>query len=103
MSKMTINSAKILTLKTLSAGVLLAWSFPSHALTLGKFQVQSAMGEPLRAEVEITQFTQDELRGLQAQLASPASFKQAGMEYNSALSGVVARVENRTDGPPASC
>ena len=100
MSKMTINSAKILTLKTLSAGVLLAWSFPSHALTLGKFQVQSAMGEPLRAEVEITQFTQDELRGLQAQLASPASFKQAGMEYNSALSGVVARVENRTDGPP---
>ncbi|MGV0959497.1 MAG: FimV/HubP family polar landmark protein [Limnohabitans sp.] len=58
------------------------------------------MGEPLRAEVEIAQFTQDELRGLQAQLASPASFKQAGMEYNTALSGVVARVENRNDGPP---
>lgn len=58
------------------------------------------MGEPLRAEVEVTQFTPEELRGLQAQLASPASFRQAGMEYNAALNGVVARVENRSDGRP---
>lgn len=100
MGKMTLNEARILKLKAISAGVLLACSLPSHALTLGKFQSLSGMGEPLRAEVEVTQFTPDELRGLQAQLASPSSFRQAGMEYNAALNDVVARVENRSDGRP---
>ncbi|PUE26835.1 hypothetical protein B9Z38_00505 [Limnohabitans sp. MMS-10A-160] len=100
MGEMTLNEARILKLKAVSAGVLLACSLPSHALTLGKFQSLSGMGEPLRAEVEVTQFTPDELRGLQAQLASPSSFRQAGMEYNAALNDVVARVENRSDGRP---
>lgn len=100
MSEMTLNAARVSQLKTLSVLILLAWSFPTHALTLGKFQVQSAMGEPLRAEVEVTQFTPDELRGLQVQLASPTSFRQAGMEYNTALNGLVARIENRSDGRP---
>jgi FimV-like protein len=100
MGEMTLNEARILKLKAVSAGVLLACSLPSHALTLGKFQSLSGMGEPLRAEVEVTQFTPDELRGLQAQLATPSSFRQAGMEYNAALNDVVARVENRSDGRP---
>lgn len=100
MGETTLNEARISKLKALSVGILLAWSFPSQALNLGKFQVQSAIGEPLRAEVEITQFTPDELRGLQAQLASPRSFQQAGMEFNPALSGVTARIENRGDGRP---
>lgn len=100
MGKMTSNAPKLAKLKTLSAAVLMACSLPSHALTLGKFQALSAMGEPLRAEVEIAQYTPDELRGLQAQLASPSSFQQAGMEFNPALSGVTARIENRGDGRP---
>ena len=100
MREMALKEAKVTKIKAIGAGVLLAWSLPSHALTLGKFQVQSAIGEPLRAEVEITQFTPDELRGLQAQLASPASFRQAGMEYNAALIGMVAKIENRHDGRP---
>jgi pilus assembly protein FimV len=100
MGEMTLNEARILKLKAVSAGVLLACSLPSHALTLGKFQSLSGMGEPLRAEVEVTQFTPDELRGLQAQLATPSSFRQAGMEYNAALNDVVARIENRSDGRP---
>lgn len=95
---MTLNAARVLQLKTLSACMVLAWSLPAHALTLGKFQVQSAMGEPLRAEVEITQHTPDELRGLQAQLAAPRSFQQAGMEFNPALTGVTTAVESRADG-----
>ena len=100
MGEMTLNEARTSKLKALSAGILLAWSLPSIALTLGKFQVQSAMGEPLRAEVEVTQFTPDELRGLQARLAAARTFQQAGMEFNPALNGVTARVENRGDGRP---
>ena len=100
MGEMTLNAALISQTTAIGAGVLLACSLSAHALTLGRFQVQSAMGEPLRAEVEVTQFTPNELRGLQAQLASPASFRQAGMEYNAALNGLVARVEQRNDGRP---
>ena len=100
MGETTLNAARIAQTTAIGAAVLLACSLSAHALTLGRFQVQSAMGEPLRAEVEVTQFTPEELRGLQAQLASPASFRQAGMEYNAALNGVVARVENRSDGRP---
>jgi pilus assembly protein FimV len=100
MGEMTLNAARISQTTAIGAGVLLACSLSAHALTLGRFQVQSAMGEPLRAEVEVTQFTPNELRGLQAQLASPASFRQAGMEYNAALNGLVARVEQRNDGRP---
>ena len=100
MSEMTLNAARISQFKAISVSILLAWSLPAHALTLGRFLVQSAMGEPLRAEVEVTQFTPDELRGLQAQLATPSSFRQAGMEYNPALNGVIARIENRSDGRP---
>lgn len=81
------------------AAICLIVCMPSaHALSLGRFNVQSLMGEPLRAEVEVTQANQDELRGLSAQVASPASFSQAGMEFNPGLSGVKTRVEKRTDG-----
>lgn len=100
MGKMTSNAPKPSKLKALSVAVLIAWSLPSLALTLGRFQAQSAMGEPLRAEVEIAQYTPDELRSLQAQLASPKSFQQAGMEFNPALQGVTTRIENRGDGRP---
>lgn len=100
MGEMTLNEARISKFQAISAGVLLAWSLPIHALTLGKFQVQSAMGEPLRAEVEITQFTPEELRGLQAQLAAPVNYQRAGMEFNAALNGVVARIENRINDRP---
>ena len=86
--------------KAISALMVSVWGLPTVALELGRLQLQSAIGEPLRAEVEITQFTPDELRGLQAQLASPASFRQAGMEYNAALIGMVAKIENRHDGRP---
>jgi pilus assembly protein FimV len=70
----------------------------AHALSLGRFNVQSLMGEPLRAEVEVTQANSDELRGLSAQVASPASFSQAGMEFNPGLANVRTRVEKRNDG-----
>ena len=100
MGKMTPIEARVSTLKALTAATVLAWSLPSHALTLGKFQSLSGIGEPLRAEVEITQFTPDELRGLRAQLGSVASFRQAGMEYNPALVDLATRIDHRSDGRP---
>jgi pilus assembly protein FimV len=78
--------------------VVSALTLPVSALELGRLQIQSAIGEPFRAEVEIAQASSEELRSLRAQLGSPNSFRQAGLEYNPSLSGVTASLHGRNDG-----
>jgi|GEM_PF-824792 len=73
-------------------------SMSAHALTLGRLQVQSSMGEPLRAEIEITALSAEESQNLQVQIAPARSFQQAGMEYNPALDGLTARIDKRPGG-----
>lgn len=90
--------AKIYRLKVLSALLVSVWSIPVSALDLGRLQVQSAIGEPLRAEIDITEASTEELRSLRAQLGSPNSFRQAGLEYNPSLAGVTASLHGRNDG-----
>jgi len=72
----------------------------AHALTLGQFSVESALGQPLRAAVEITQYTVEDLQKLTVKLAEPASFEQAGMRFHPALTGLQTRLEFRGDGKP---
>ena len=48
----------------------------AHAAGLGKIVVLSALGQPLRAEIEVTA-TKSELADMTAKLASPDTFKQA--------------------------
>ncbi len=87
-----------LRLKALCALVFSLWVIPASALELGRLQIFSAIGEPLRAEVEIAQATTEQLNSLQTQLASPSSFNQAGMEYNPALVGLTASLQTRSNG-----
>lgn len=87
-------------MKTLGALVFSAWVLPAAALDLGRLQILSGIGEPLRAEIEVAQASPEELRSLRAQLASPGAFSQAGMEFNPALNGVTASLQNRPNGTP---
>lgn len=86
--------------RLLALAVLATCSWGTQALTLGRFQVLSGTGEPLRAEVEITDFTPQQLQGLSARIAPLASFQAAGMEYNPGLEGVSARIQQRSNGRP---
>jgi len=79
----------------LTALAIATGSLSAHALTLGRLQVLSSMGEPLRAEVEVNPASAEETRGLRAEIATPRSFQQAGMEYNPALEGVSTSIDNR--------
>ena len=56
----------------------------AHAAGLGKIVVLSALGQPLRAEIEVSA-TREELADMKAQLASPDAFKQAGLDYATTL------------------
>lgn len=90
-------------MRPLSAVALLlslAWG-QAHALSLGRLTVQSALGEPLRAEIAIPDISPDEAASLKATLASPEAFKAAGVEYNAGLANVRVVFEQRGDGRAA--
>jgi pilus assembly protein FimV len=69
-----------------------------NAAGLGRLSVQSALGQPLRAEVEVTALGKDEVGNIVAKLASQDAFKQAGLEYSPALSNLRFTVDKRADG-----
>ncbi|MFT3814125.1 MAG: FimV/HubP family polar landmark protein [Acidovorax sp.] len=70
----------------------------ANALALGRINVQSALGEPLRADIELPQITPAEADSLQASVASPDAFRAQGMEYSPALQGVRVALQRRADG-----
>jgi pilus assembly protein FimV len=70
-----------------------------HAAGLGRLTLQSGLGEPLRAEVEITSLQPSEAESLTARLGSPEAFRAAGIEYSPTLVSLRV-VLDRRDGRP---
>lgn len=68
------------------------------ALSFGRFTVQSARGEPLRAEIEISSISTDEEASLQTRIATPATYAAAGLDYNPALPDLRITLAHLADG-----
>ena len=68
------------------------------ALSLGRITVQSALGEPLRAEVDVPDINTEEAASLKVLVASPAAFKAAGLEYSDAIASLQTTLHKRPDG-----
>jgi pilus assembly protein FimV len=73
-------------------------SLDAHALALGRITVQSALGEPLRAEIDITGITSDEASSLRVGAAPSDRFKAAGLEYSPVMAGLKVNLQRRVDG-----
>lgn len=73
-------------------------SLDAHALALGRISVQSALGEALRAEIDITEINATEAATLQASIASPETFKAAGVEFMPVLNGIQINLQRRANG-----
>ncbi len=73
-------------------------SFDAQALALGRLTVQSALGEPLRAEIDIPDINAEEAASLKAGVASPDAFKAAGLEYNLTVANMQIALMRRPDG-----
>ncbi|HMS04464.1 MAG TPA: hypothetical protein PKD73_01530, partial [Burkholderiaceae bacterium] len=73
-------------------------SVEAQALSLGRLQVRSALGEPLRAEIDVRDVTPDEASSLRVNLASPEVFRAAGIEYPAALNGLQVQLQRRANG-----
>lgn len=70
------------------------------ALGLGRLNVQSALGESLRAEIDVTSLTPEEASNLRIRVAPPESYRAAGVDYNPVLPGTTAQLLRRPDGRP---
>ncbi|MBC7995057.1 MAG: hypothetical protein H7Z15_17645 [Rhizobacter sp.] len=68
------------------------------ALGLGRLQVQSSLGELLRAEIDVTSITPEEASNLNIRIAPPESYRAAGVDYNSVLPGTQVLLQRRADG-----
>jgi pilus assembly protein FimV len=70
----------------------------AHALALGRVNVLSALGEPLRAEIEVPDINAEEAATLKTNVASGDAFRAAGLEFNPALSNLQISLQRRPNG-----
>ena len=68
------------------------------ALSLGRLTVLSALGEPLRAEIDVPNISVEEAASLKANVAPAAAFAAAGLDYNAAMNGLQATLARKADG-----
>ena len=95
----TINAGRFaLTGVALAASCLL--STPAWALGLGRLNVQSVLGETLRAEIDVSSISAEESGSLRLRVAPPEAYRAAGVEYNAVLTGAQVVLERRADGRP---
>lgn len=73
-------------------------SLDAHALALGRINVLSALGEPLRAEIDIPDINPEEASSLRATVARPEVFRASGLDYNVIVSSVEVKLLKRPDG-----
>lgn len=83
----------------LSLALLLAvFSGGAAAFTLGRITVQSALGELLRAEIEVVDLSAEEAASLRPAVAAPGDFGAAGLAYNPALARLQMTLQKSADG-----
>ena len=73
-------------------------SVQASAFSLGRLSVQSALGEPLRAEIDILEISDEEVNSLRPRLAQPDAFRTNGMDYSPALVGLQITLHKRANG-----
>ena len=81
-----------------AAALLTLNATDASALSLGRIAVQSALGETLRAEIDIPEINAEEAATLHAGVVPAAAFAAAGLEYNAVMTGLQATLMRRADG-----
>lgn len=72
----------------------------AEAAGLGKLSIQSALGQPLRAEIELLSVTPEELGTVDARLANAEAFRQAHIARSETHGNLRFAIEQRANGAP---
>ena len=99
LEKRSMNAGRF-ALTTVALATACLVGTPAWSLGLGRLTVQSALGETLRAEIDITSLTDEEAATLALRVASPEAYRAAGVEFNPALAGARVTLQRRPDGRP---
>ena len=59
----------------------LIFTITVNAAGLGKLTINSSLGQPLNAEIDLVSVSEEELSTLKAEFASREAFAQAGIRY----------------------
>lgn len=79
--------------------LMLPWT-AIDAAGLGKLMLNSALGQPLNAEIDIVTTNSDEVSSLNASIATQEAFAQAGINYEPNFSTFRISVQSRANGSP---
>lgn len=85
-------------LKTSIYIICLVWVGIASAAGLGGINIISALGQPLRAEIDLVSMDAGDKSTLTAKLASADTFKNAGVDYPYNLPKLKFQIENRAGG-----
>ncbi|HET9645670.1 MAG TPA: FimV/HubP family polar landmark protein [Burkholderiaceae bacterium] len=97
MKECSMNAGRFALSAVAAAAMCLAASGAS-ALGLGRVMVQSALGESLKAEIDVTSLTPEEASSLRVKVASPEAYKAQGVDYNAVLPAAQVSLQRRPDG-----
>ena len=78
-----------------SGAIIAVASLQSNAAGLGRLDVKSVLGEPLRADVTVLA-KPDELQSLKVQLASPQAYEAVGLVHTLLISQLAVRLRQET-------
>ncbi|EHR72742.1 hypothetical protein BurJ1DRAFT_3942, partial [Burkholderiales bacterium JOSHI_001] len=94
------NHAGRLALNGVALAAMCVAAGNAWALGLGRLNVQSALGETLRADIDVTSLAPEEENSLRVRIASPDAYRAAGVDYNAVLPATTAVLMRRADGRP---
>ncbi|MBC3877129.1 FimV family protein [Undibacterium sp. FT79W] len=94
-TSVTSLGRKVLSIAVTSSLLLMS---QANATGMGRLTVLSSLGQPLRAEIELTSPSKDEIGSLVPKLASAEAFRQANIDFNAALLSLRFAVEPRGSG-----
>lgn len=80
--------------------MLAASTFFAEAAGLGRLSVNSSLGQPLSAEIELVSLQPGEFEALAARVASPEAYTNARIEFSPLLRQLRFTAERRADGKP---
>ena len=89
---------KPLVISLILAGLIA--STQAVALSLERLGVATALGQPLIAEIELSIASEDDIESIRANIATPAVYRAADVEYQGIVQSIRVQVLRRPDGKP---
>jgi pilus assembly protein FimV len=92
------RSTKTLFMQSLAAACTIWVAISANAVALSGIQLRSALGQPLKAEIEVTGLDAEEFARVVARVASPDDYLAAKLAYVPQLRQLRIDADRRADG-----